>query len=51
MLGPGITSRLGIEFCCNPGCLRVVLGGQHGANLQELIGLLAGELVGVADGL
>ncbi|GIZ81595.1 hypothetical protein KAM432_36430 [Aquipseudomonas alcaligenes] len=28
-----------------------MLGDQQAANLQQLIGLLAGQLVGVADGL
>lgn len=40
----------------NPGglhlrCRGVLLRDQQAANLQELIGLLAGELVSVADGL
>ena len=42
-----IAVGLGLHLCGN--C--VLLREQHGANLQELVGLLAGELVGVADGL
>lgn len=44
---PGIKIGLGLH----PRCDDLVLRKQHGAHLQELVSLLTGKLVGIAQGL
>jgi hypothetical protein len=50
LFGGSLLLRLFISVSLHPGSYGVLLGNQQAADLQELVGLVAGELVGIANG-
>lgn len=47
----GLLLGIKIGLCLHPCCDNLVLRKQHGAHLQQLVGLLAGKLVGITKSL